>query len=665
MNPIVFKRWSNKKWAILASMHKTIIIATLSLAYNIVVQGQEASKTDSSSSPRHLELEEVDIREEAPEELDLLLLAPVRELGGSDLQAGPDLAMDEVLDRQSGIDVRQRGMHGTQADLSIQGGSFDQSMVLLNGFDLSDPQTGHFHLNLPLDPTAMSGVEIRSGAASRTLGVRAFSGAVNFITKPADSSYIGAGALYGQHQLYKAWARANVAGKRVSSLLSASSSGSEGYRENTDFRNHSAFVHSTGQWKRWKHEAMAGFNARTFGANAFYSARFERQYEETSTLFTGLRSEWNGGPLQLRAEAWARVMSDHFLLDRENPDFYQNDHLNRVLGMQVRLQYRSILGLTRSSLRLRQDRILSSSLGEPSDEVRYGWNPESGPLDHRYSRPGISWNLNHSWAREGFSVDAGLLLDQPDIHRSSPVLLPGLDLRYRSGKGRLHAGLNRSYRMPSFTDLFYSGPANVGNPDLKAESAWNLEAGAAYHNRGLELSADSYYRLGRDMIDWVMMEDEKWHTVNHGEVNALGVNLGARWQNPAARGSLALKTLSMQYSHIHMTRVSEQHVSHYLLDHLRHKAVAGVLLQLPLRLEWSLQLRYQDRNGSYSHWDTNDRTYSERPYEAYVLLDSKLSFRLGRFSSFIQVSNLANTPYLDLGNLPQPGRWASAGISFN
>ena len=51
--------------------------------------------------------------------------------------------INDLLDYISGIDVRQRGMYGVQADVSIRGGSFDQILVLLNGVNITDPQTGH------------------------------------------------------------------------------------------------------------------------------------------------------------------------------------------------------------------------------------------------------------------------------------------------------------------------------------------------------------------------------------------------------------------------------------------------------------------------------------------------------------------------------------------
>ena len=53
MEPIVFRRWSNKKYAVLATFHKVIRIATLSLAYSLVQLQPLQAQTDTIVSPTH------------------------------------------------------------------------------------------------------------------------------------------------------------------------------------------------------------------------------------------------------------------------------------------------------------------------------------------------------------------------------------------------------------------------------------------------------------------------------------------------------------------------------------------------------------------------------------------------------------------------------------
>ncbi|PIR12450.1 MAG: TonB-dependent receptor, partial [Flavobacteriales bacterium CG11_big_fil_rev_8_21_14_0_20_35_7] len=53
----------------------------------------------------------------------------------------------QLLQNVAGIDVRQRGVDGMQADLYIRGGSFDQTLLLIDGMAVADSQTGHHLLN--------------------------------------------------------------------------------------------------------------------------------------------------------------------------------------------------------------------------------------------------------------------------------------------------------------------------------------------------------------------------------------------------------------------------------------------------------------------------------------------------------------------------------------
>jgi iron complex outermembrane receptor protein len=87
-----------------------------------------------------------------------------------------------------------------QADLYIRGGSFDQTLLLVDGFKLDDVQTGHHSMNsLPIE--VIKRIEIIKGPASRVFGQNAFTGAVNIVTKDSldnDASLRLQAGSYGQ-----------------------------------------------------------------------------------------------------------------------------------------------------------------------------------------------------------------------------------------------------------------------------------------------------------------------------------------------------------------------------------------------------------------------------------------------------------------------------------
>lgn len=59
-------------------------------------------------------------------------------------------SVEELLETSAGIDIRSRGPLGVQSDVSIRGAGFEQTLVLIDGVKISDPQTAHHNMNLPV-----------------------------------------------------------------------------------------------------------------------------------------------------------------------------------------------------------------------------------------------------------------------------------------------------------------------------------------------------------------------------------------------------------------------------------------------------------------------------------------------------------------------------------
>jgi vitamin B12 transporter len=664
--PVIFRRWSNKKWAVLASFHKVILIGTLCFSYQLLAQDSLSSVTDKGQVQILVELEEVKTTEEWPAQLEEVSLKPVILITSKEINAAAATSFEEILEYLPQLDIRQRGRHGVQADLSIMGGSFDQSMVLLNGINISDPQTGHFHLNIPLDLHSVKQIEIVTGASARRYGSNAFSGAINLLTHPVDSTYLNAGFRYGQHSFYKAHLLTNLGGGKISTQISLNTAASDGYSENTDFRTTHLFLHSVSKPGSLRLHLMAGMNSRAFGANGFYSPRFLHQYEETSTGVGALKLVKKRLNSTWTLTSFLRLGRDHFLLDRHNPDFYTNDHLTTVGGLEISGKISTAAGLTRTGLNYRREGIISTSLGEPREQARWIQFKDTITFTHGHVRNHFNWHINHSYEWGPFSFSGGMLAHlNPDLG-PVPRVYPGMDLKWRLlDLFSIYFSVNQSMRLPTFTDLYYQGPSNVGNPLLVPERATTFELGIFHADQDFNASMNAFFRKGKEMIDWIWMDDEKWHTMNLTRVNALGGDIQLDYKNSKPHTAI-IRTESaiLSYTFTHLTKVSHEFNSRYLLDNLRHKVVAGTELSFYQKLRLSIKASYQERNGSYLAYDAETSQSLNKPYESFVLLDAKLSFSIRRFGLFVETTNILDTKYNDIGNVIQPGRWFIAGFEI-
>jgi len=395
MQQLFFRKWSNKGYAVFNTLKKVVHIGTLSLAYNLVLVLPASGQGEITDTIRHLTLDEVTAVWDAdegilPASLRLVTIIPV-----ADEVSSPSRTLEELLDYYPFADLRTRGSHGLQSDLSIRGGSFDQSLVLLNGFNMGDPQTGHFSMNLPITLFHADRIEVLTGPSTREFGVNAYSGAVNIITSPSDSLKVGAKAEYGAHGLFDASARLDIPSGPVSTRVALSSASSDGYRKNTDFRIRGMYLHSALKLDRISGEIMAGRNEKNFGANAFYTPRFPDQYEETDLSFGAVRLRSTApGPI-LQGQVHWRKHNDHFMLFRKQPELYENYHQSQVVDSRLSMKVHTAGGLTSLAAGYRYEHIRSSSLGLPVEQPLQVKGTDSVYYDQWSERNLWSLTLNH------------------------------------------------------------------------------------------------------------------------------------------------------------------------------------------------------------------------------------------------------------------------------
>lgn len=627
-----------------------------------------SAQSDSVIST-HLSLEQIVISAERNPVSIELLKRSIQIIDKAEIEKLPVRNITELMSYALSTDVRNRGSYGMQADISIRGGTFDQTMVLLNGVNISDPQTGHHNMDIPIDISLISRIEILKGAGARIFGPNAFNGVINIITTEKIDNQVTVSAFGGQYGLYNFSGSVGLNTKYSTHKLQISTSGSDGFVENTDFKSLNLFYSGTAG-KLQKLEYQAALLSKAFGANSFYTPKYPNQYEETKTIFASVR--YKTGFKEFSPVVYFRRHYDEFRLFRnEAPAWYKthNYHYTDVLGSNANMRFKTgQVGSFSIGYDIRHEIIRSNKLGDSLSEKI----PVKGVDDRYYTlgkaRTSAGLFIEESITYKKLSVSAGLLTSILSALPGKITLYPGLDLSYNVlSNFRVYASTNRTLRLPTYTDLYYNDNTNKGDPNLKPEEAVSIELGIKYNKPGIITNLALFKRFGHNMIDWVKLQSqEPWQAMNLTEVNISGFETSFSFDLlNLTRTDFFVKNISIGYTYLKADKSSDEYMSKYVLDILKHKADLTLYHKIWHNLTASWALCYQDRYGGYIKYNNTVPETSETPYVPVFTIDLQLNFRYKHWKLFAGAANLLNTEYVDYGNVPQPGIWVRAGVEFS
>jgi len=429
----------------------------------------------------------------------------VQTVTGEDIKAENLNSLVDVLDYVSGIDLRYRGQLGVQGDLSLRGSNYEQVAVLIDGVKVMDPQTGHHNLDIPLTEFDVEKVEVMKESCSSIYGPGALAGSVNIITKKPTKGGVKLNTVFGQNALFGQTISLSYPSEDFSGRLSFDNKVSKAARPNTDFDYKTTSLYLNRQLDNKELDMLFGYQKKDFGADSFYSNLFPEEEEHTETVFvrTGLNSKEDFG--LWKNNLFLRKHRDKFILQRNNPTLV-NYHTTYIYGLDsnldVPMEYGNLLlgGETGS------DQINSTNLGKHErlhEAGSVGFVPK---LTGRLSadlRARLDYYQNWDW-HESFNFGAGYYL---------------IDQRLK-----LKGSLARAFRIPSFTELYYSDPANIGNPNLKVEKTDSYILGLNFVKDIIEFDLDGFYRRGTNLIDWVRQSTSNpWSATNLGRVDYRGI----------------------------------------------------------------------------------------------------------------------------------------------
>lgn len=547
-----------------------------------------------------------------------------------EIRNSPAQSLAELLQNAAGIDVRRRGVNGIQADLSIRGGTFDQSLVLINGVNMSDPQTGHHLMNLPVDLDMIERVEILKGPGARRYGQNAFAGAINIVTKKSLDHPFKIKSSFSSNTTGKLQFMANIPTDKGSHMLSISKGFSEGYRYNTDYQLDNVFYQSTFDINGNTLSLNAGYSDRRFGANGFYaSPDFTEQYEEVATSMVSLRYGMRSGYWSINPTIYWRRNEDEYIFVRNNPSIYRNLHIGNSYGGELNASRINALGVLGIGTEIRYDDLRSNNLGDQS-RTTLGLNMEQRILlfeDRVDFTPGVGIYSYSDFGTRAFpGFDVGIKLNS-DV--------------------KAFGNVGYTWRVPTYTDLFYSDPANLGNPDLEPETAITYEAGLKWLTSGLQSSISGFIRNSDNLIDWTKEnQDDPWFPSNVGNVVVKGLEAESKIHLTQTN---QWPILSVGYVFLTGDNRVDAPVSRYALDLITHQFNLGIDFAVIDNARMTINYRYVDRLS----------------LDNYSIIDSRVNYHGQSMEVSLFANNILDTGYTETNLVPMPGRWIGVELGFN
>ncbi len=364
---------------------------------------------------------------------------------------------------------------------------------------------------------------------------------------------------------------------------------------------------------------MVAWSKRSFGANDFYGpfSTYD-EWEETKTFLATWSGRTDAGPWTIEPSLSYRRHHDHFILDLLGASSYENTHTSDTLSESVAFARDLPAGRLRLTVEGRTAGLESSALGARD-----------------WSAGGVSGMFDSSGGR--FESTIGL---RADAHsRYALPVCPLASVKWRPSDGfALRASASRAFREPSFTDLYYPGLANVGNPDLGIESSWNLDLAAEWRSDGIEASSGLFARWEDNLIDWGKdAVPDPWESVNIDESTVLGAETRVTLRRPLGR-------VAFSYAYLNRDADHGGKLSKYAANFPEHRLEArGSLVAGP----W----RASARLGWFARTDG----------QKYALLDGGVTWMREGTDVFVTFTNLLDEDYEEVGGVPMPGRGVTVG----
>ena len=537
----------------------------------------------------------------------------------------------DLLQQVAGVDIRRRGTAGSQADLYIRGGGFDQTLLLIDGIKMDDAQTGHHTMNAALPIEVIERIEIIKGPAARVFGQNAFTGAINIVTKSTLTNTASVNIEAGSFGQLNGSVTVGKEFENSSIIAHVGILTSDGYRHNSDYENKNYLLKGVFNKKEQPIEVIATFFDKKFGANGFYaSATATEQYEETQSSLLGASTTFRTEKFKITPRVYWKRGQDEYVYIRDNPSVYRNLHITNKVGVETNASYTSDIGITGFGVDISRVFISSNNLGKRNRTMANLF------LEHRFKLADSKIDITPGVAVTYFS----------DFKFHA---FPGLDIGFKlSDNLKAYGNLGVTYRIPTYTDLYYNDRSTIGNSNLKPEEAFAQEIGLKFNSGRFTSSVAIFNRDADNLIDFIRPDvTSKYEATNIAKVNTKGFELNTETRFKLNEFN---QTLSFGYNYLNDDILDQnKDLSRYSLNTLKHQFIT--------RFESKL-FKNVRQNIIYKHAERTIGT-------SYNVWDASVIVAVNTFNFTVTANNIFNAEYIESGFVPMPPSSLLFGLRYN
>jgi len=537
----------------------------------------------------------------------------------ADLQRLPVNNVVDALEYVSGIDVRKRGISGIQADVGIRGSTYEQTLVLLDGVRMNDPQTGHHNFDLPIAFEDIERIEIVKGPGAAQYGPSSNGGVINIVSRKEIITESGRKAKVNvqrgsyDYERY-ALSLAKTEGA-YSQFLSGYHSASDSYirDEALDSRQGQGSYRVVHQGEKTMTQVAFGYVEKDFGAYRFYVDTDAQSRESTSQRHGyGIHQYRLDNGSQIEASLNWRNHFDEYVY---SPTSAANEHETEALQSRLTFTHGSFV----TGLEYNQENMDSNR-------------------DGRKGRHFASAFVNHKQLI-GANISLTGNLSYVDYDSEEQFVLPviGIDALI-SENVEVYANAGQSVRTPTLNDLFLNMPGrDLGSADLELERTDSAEIGVRLNSSDINITTSIFYKDTQDAIDF---------TKSQSEVTANSAHIARNYGNNETKGfdvefdasafaamRMGMNTLKLTHTRLIQTIETDFAVLKNTDGQLQNQTALHAGFDFYNNYSLLTTYKYESR------FDSDD----------YEILDLRLAYEDNNLTVALAGSNLLDAEYVDAG----------------